>query len=59
MLSYKDVITCKTWIGNISYMRECAVKLGYEYLLWNDRVYKVLPFCNNAEDTGLTAKDVV
>jgi hypothetical protein len=56
--TYKNTLTCKTWIGSLERMYQYAVELGYEYILWNDRVYKVLPFCKNVEDTGMTVEDL-
>ena len=47
--------------GHISELSEIAYRLGYPYILWNDRVYKV--HADNLgyaweHDTGLTIKDI-
>jgi hypothetical protein len=60
-LSYKDVLTCKTWLGDIAKMFEFARQLGYEYFLWNDRVYRIIPKLGGKPeviDTNLTVENV-
>lgn len=58
-LSYKDVLTCKAWLGDIAKMYDYAVALGYPYFLWNDRVYQVMIGERNVTDTGLTVENVL
>lgn len=61
-LTYRDVLTCKTWLGHIERMYKYAIDLGYEYFLWNDRVYRVegaLGAEPEVWDTGLGVKDVM
>ncbi len=60
-LTYKDVLTCKVMLGHISRMYQYATELGYEYFLWNDRVYRIPPKIGGKPevvDTGLTVKDI-
>lgn len=60
-LSFRDVLTCKTWLGDIDRMYKYACELGYEYFLWNDRVYRIPPKLGGKPeviDTGLTVSDV-
>jgi len=45
---------------NISSLAAVAFALGYEYMLWNDRIYSVY-FCHpvvEASDTGVTIDDM-
>lgn len=59
MITYRDVAVCKTWVGSIENMRNLALALGYEYFLWNDRVYQIeVGGGNYARDTGLTKKEL-
>lgn len=56
-LSFRDVLHTRERIGSIHRMVEMAQALGYPYILWNDRVYKVDKTVHT--DTGLTVCDVV
>lgn len=61
-LSFRDVLTCKVWLGSIDRMYQYAVELGYEHFLWNDRVYKIpqqIGGTREVVDTGLTVNDVM
>lgn len=40
-LSWKDIFDCKIWYGHISVIARKAHLAGYEYFVWNDRVYKI------------------
>jgi hypothetical protein len=54
--SYRDVLQAKNHLGHIVKLAELAKQLGYEYILWNDRVYFVGgEYCL---DTGITAASV-
>lgn len=57
VVGLKDVIRKMTPFGHILDLQAVAVRLGYNYMLWNDRVYTVhsgkMP-----EDTGLTINDL-
>lgn len=60
-LTYKDVVTCKSYLGHISKMFDLADALGYEYFLWNGRVYKIAKAGEIRKytiDTGLTFRDI-
>ena len=60
-LTYRNVLTCKTWLGDIARMYKHARELGYEYFLWNDRVYRIpQQLGGQAEviDTGMTVNDI-
>ncbi len=60
-LSFKDVLTCKVWLGDVVKMYNFASQLGYEYFLWNDRVYRIVPKLGGkpeVHDTNLTIADV-
>lgn len=40
-INWKEVLDCKINYGHIGNMIELAKKVGYEYILWNDRVYDI------------------
>ena len=39
MLSYKNVLVAHRFVGNFDVLKDAAKVLGYEFILWNDRVY--------------------
>ena len=39
MLSYKNVLTTHRFVGNFDVLKEAAKALGYEFILWNGKVY--------------------
>ena len=39
-LSWKNILDCKKWYGHISAIADQARMVGYEYFIWNDRIYK-------------------
>ena len=41
MLSYKNVLTTHRFVGNVDVLKEAAKALGYEFILWNGKVYRV------------------
>lgn len=56
-ISAKIVLIPKSSLGHISRAIELAQASGYEFVLWNDRVYRIE---NNRQfDTGLTIADVI
>jgi hypothetical protein len=47
------------WWGHIDKFVQATVGLGYDYFVWNDRVYKYLYYEKSLyEDTGLTRDDI-
>ena len=57
--TYKDILTCKVWLGDIAKMYEFATQLGYSHFMWNDRVYRIVGgFSKDVVDTGLTVHDI-
>lgn len=40
MITWKNVLDCKAWYGHITAMAETAKRAGYEYFVWNDRLYR-------------------
>jgi len=50
--SFRDVLQAKKSLGHITHLHRLACSLGFEYMLWDDRVY----FLQNDSyfDTGLT-----
>lgn len=60
-ITWRDVVTCKTWLGSIDRMYKYALELGYEYFMWNDRIYHIpakLGGKPEVIDTGLTVNDI-
>ena len=60
-LSWRNVLDCKTWVGDINRMYELANTLGYCFFLWNGRVYQIPQKIGGKPevvDTGLTEKDI-
>ena len=39
MLSYKNVLAANRFVGNFDVLKEAAKTLGYEFILWNGKVY--------------------
>ena len=39
MLSYKNVMVAHRFVGNFDVLKDAAKALGYEFILWNGRVY--------------------
>ena len=39
ILSYKNVLAAHRFVGNFDVLKEAAKVLGYEFILWNGRVY--------------------
>ena len=39
MLSYKNVLAAHRFVGNFDVLKEAAKALGYEFILWNGKVY--------------------
>ena len=39
MLSYKNVLVAHRFVGNFDVLKDAAKALGYEFILWNGRVY--------------------
>ena len=39
MLSYKDVLVAHRFVDNFYVLKEAAKALGYEFILWNGKVY--------------------
>ena len=39
MLSYKNVLAAHRFVGNFDVLKEAAKALGYEFILWNGRVF--------------------
>ncbi len=39
ILSYKNVLAANRFVGNFDVMKEAAKALGYEFILWNGKVY--------------------
>ena len=54
--SFRDVLQAKNRVGQIDRLVEFAHTLGYEYILWNDRVYFLSG--DVVSDTGFTAASV-
>lgn len=52
----RDVLHTEEWVGHVGSPTDLAHKLGYEYILWNDRVYHVE--AESLRDTGLTERDL-
>ena len=40
ILSYKNVLVANRFIGNFGVLKEAAKGLGYEFILWNGKVYR-------------------
>ncbi len=38
-LSYKNVLAAHRFVGNFDVLKEAAKALGYEFILWNGKVY--------------------
>jgi len=55
-ITWKNTLTCTTFIGSINELLKPARKLGYTYIVWNGRVYKVTP--EKFEDTGALESDI-
>ena len=55
-LTDRDLLHTEEWIGNVGSPTDLARKLGYQYILWNDRVYHVE--ADALRDTGLSEGDV-
>jgi hypothetical protein len=55
-LCYRDVLQAKGRVGHVDVLTEHAKILGYEYILWNDRVYFLTG--ESRKDTGLTVADI-
>lgn len=58
-LSRADVVQKKSAMGTIYDLVTIANRLGYSYILWNDRVYSVQQNRPEATDTGLTIDDLL
>jgi hypothetical protein len=54
--SFRDVLQAKNRVGQIDRLVEFAHTLGYEYILWNDRVYFLSG--DVVTDTGFTSSSV-
>ena len=39
MLSYKNVLVAHRFVDNFDVLKDAAKALGYEFILWNGRVY--------------------
>ena len=39
MLTYKNVMVANRFVGNFDVLKEAAKALGYEFILWNGKVY--------------------
>ena len=39
ILSYKDVLVAHRFVGDFDVLKEAAKALGYEFILWNGKVY--------------------
>ena len=39
ILSYKNVLAAHRFVGNFDVLKEAAKALGYEFILWNGKVY--------------------
>ena len=55
-ITWKNTLTCYTFIGSINELLKPARKLGYEYIVWNSRVYKVTT--DEFLDTGAFESDI-
>ena len=53
MLSYKNVLAAHRFVGNFDVLKEAAKALGYEFILWNGRVYRAC-----GVETFYTEKDI-
>ncbi len=53
MLSYKNVLAAHRFVGNFDVLKEAAKALGYEFILWNGRVYRAC-----GVETLYTEKDI-
>ena len=40
LLSYKNVLTAHRFVGNFEVLKEAAKALGYDFILWNGKVYR-------------------
>ncbi len=60
-LNWKNILQLKTPdIGSLEGLADIAFRLGYDFVLWNDRIYKVFfehPIVIT-NDTGLTIDDI-
>jgi hypothetical protein len=55
--TWKNTLTCYTFVGNINELLRPARKLGYKYIVWNGRVYLVNE--DKWEDTGIFESDLI
>ena len=39
ILSYKNVLAAHRFVGNFDVLKEASKALGYEFILWNGKVY--------------------
>ena len=53
MLSYKNVLVANRFVGNFDVLKEAAKALGYEFILWNGKVYRAC-----GVETFYTEKDI-
>jgi len=53
-LTWRDVFDCKSTYWHISHILKAASEAGYDYFVWNGRVYAITP--NGEKDTGLLAE---
>jgi len=51
-LSWKVVLYCHSWIGDLEIMIKYAKDLGYPYYMWNGIIYKT----ETLERTNFTVK---
>ncbi len=54
--NWQNTLQCMEFIGSINELLKPARKLGYKFIVWNDRVYKVTP--EKFEDTGIFKSDL-
>ena len=53
ILSYKNVLAAHRFVGNFDVLKEAAKALGYEFILWNGKVYRAC-----GVETFYTEKDI-
>ena len=53
ILSYKNVLVAHRFVGNFDVLKEAAKALGYEFILWNGKVYRAC-----GVETLYTEKDI-
>ena len=53
VLSHKNVLTTHRFVGNFDVLKEAAKALGYEFILWNGKVYRAC-----GVETLYTEKDI-